>query len=133
MLSLCMQWSFSGLAWSTFSSQDFLIDGNPDDKLSGEDLLRSSFRLKNINAWAMFGVLLGYVFFFRLNQYFMFAMQTGKLPVLGLFANRPAQRVQRGKDKESSVSSDLSHSSSTRVVAPMEIADREGRPHTQEI
>lgn len=53
-------------------------------KLSGEKILNSVFDLHadSMNSWGMFGVLLGYVIVFRFQHYFLFALQTGKLPFM---------------------------------------------------
>ena len=48
------------------------------------------FNKYDIDSWGMFGVLIGYVFFFRFIQYLLFALQTGTitLPFLGQTADQ---------------------------------------------
>ncbi len=42
-------------------------------------MLSEVFDLRHVNSWGYFGILIAYVLFFRFNQYFLFAMQTGTL------------------------------------------------------
>jgi hypothetical protein len=53
------------------------------------------FNLDNVNSWGMFGVILGYVVFFRVVQYLLFASQTGHLKM-------PAWKMGKDKDKSRS-------------------------------
>jgi hypothetical protein len=41
--------------------------------------LEQNFRIKDVPSWGLFGALLGYVLFFRVQQYLNFAKETGKL------------------------------------------------------
>ncbi len=48
-------------------------------KIDGPTLLRMVFHKYDVHSWGMFGTLIGYVFFFRFVQYFLFAYQTGAI------------------------------------------------------
>jgi len=75
-----LRWSFDGFVWQIFVSQDFtVVNSNPPVKVSGETILNNVFNLRDINAWGMFGTLLGYVALFRLIQYLLLAWQTDTL------------------------------------------------------
>lgn len=76
------QWSINGFAWMVFRDQDFEVTGvKPRMEISGKDILDEIFNLRDVSGWGMFGVLMAYVFFFRFNQYFLFAIQTGKIRI----------------------------------------------------
>ena len=64
--------------WQIFITQSF-ADG-AGNRIPGEQVLEGLFHLRNISSWGMFGTLLAYVAFFRLNQWFLLAQQTDKLP-----------------------------------------------------
>ncbi len=71
--------------------------GDPGTKLPGRYFLENFFDLHNIKAWGMFGVLIGYVFFFRFCQYFLMAVQTGliQLPALPCFGGSVPQAAEK--------------------------------------
>ena len=82
-----MYWSFRGFSWQIFSTQDFDITGtSPVQEMSGKEILDYFFDLRDINSWGMFGILMAYVIFFRINQHFLLAFQTGprRLPRFSL-------------------------------------------------
>jgi hypothetical protein len=72
------QWSIDGLTWQIYFTQTFDVSGT-DLKLSGADLLQQVFHKYNVHSWGMFGTLIGYVLYFRIIQYLLFAWQTGVL------------------------------------------------------
>ena len=60
-----------------FKGQDFYVTGtNPAVYITGTDILSQAFSLDNVNAWGMFGVLMGYVLILRAAQYYLFYRQT---------------------------------------------------------
>ena len=54
-------------------------------RIKGEEILNNVFNLYNVPSWGLFGALMGYVFFFRFQQYFNFAKETEKLPFLSAY------------------------------------------------
>ncbi|CAE7391918.1 ABCG23, partial [Symbiodinium microadriaticum] len=75
-----LHWSFNGFVWITFRDQTFDVAGtSPTAEMEGKVVLDELFGLRDISAWGMFGALMAYVVFFRGCQYFLFALQTGKL------------------------------------------------------
>jgi len=77
-----LHWSFNGFTWMIFRGQDFTVSGSdPKIEMTGKQVLDQIFNLRDIPAWGMLGVLLAYVVFFRVSQYFLFALQTNKLTI----------------------------------------------------
>jgi hypothetical protein len=78
------QWSIDGFTWQIYYTQTFKVSGT-DTHIDGPDLLEQVFHKYNVHSWGMFGVLIGYVLFFRFSQYLLFAIQTGTitLPFMG--------------------------------------------------
>ena len=64
--------------WQIFITQTF-SDGDGNE-IPGELVLGDLFHLHHISSWGMFGTLLGYILFFRLNQWYLLAQQTDRLP-----------------------------------------------------
>lgn len=73
-----MQWSIDGFTWQIYNTQSFKISGT-NQHIDGPDLLEQVFNKYDIHSWGMFGTLIGYVVFFRVTQYLLFAIQTGML------------------------------------------------------
>ena len=77
-----VQWAFDGFVYQIFHTQDFTVSGeSPTTLISGDEVLSSSFDLRDTPSWGLWAAVLGYVILFRFNQYFLFAWQTGKLPL----------------------------------------------------
>ena len=57
-------------------TQDFDVTGMSNVELSGRQILDSYFSLRDVNSWAMFGILMAYVVGFRIVQHFLLAYQT---------------------------------------------------------
>ncbi len=68
------------MAWQIFAYRDFKISGTPNS-ISGKDILSLYFDIHNVDSWAMFGILIAYVVFFRFVQYFLMACQTGVIKI----------------------------------------------------
>lgn len=66
------KYSFDGYLWQIYSTQDFDVSGFSGMEVSGKTLLDNLYGLKDINSWAMFGVLLAWVALFRFSHYFFF-------------------------------------------------------------
>jgi len=69
-----LYYSIRGFTTMIFEGRTFQ-PGN----VSGKEILDRYFNISNVNAWGMIGVLLAYVVLFRCVQYFLFAIQTGRL------------------------------------------------------
>lgn len=112
-----LKWSFDGFMWQIFRPQTFLVDKtDPNQYVDGVDILEDNFNLKNIPSWGMFGALIGYVFFFRANQFFLLSVQTGtiKLPFFSRskaakLVKAPLQAVPSAEQKK-------------QTIGPMEVA-----------
>lgn len=67
------RYSFDGYLWQIYSTQDFEISAYPSmPKMSGKTFLDVGYDLRDVNSWAMFGVLLAWVCLFRLTHYAAF-------------------------------------------------------------
>jgi hypothetical protein len=79
---LIVQWAFDGFLFQIFHSQDFDSNYGP---IPGDEILDSSFDLKDTPTWGLWAAVFGYVLLFRCGQYLLFAYQTGKLqlPFMG--------------------------------------------------
>jgi hypothetical protein len=49
------------------------------EPLSGDSILSDSFGLVDTPSWGLWAAVFGYVLLFRFCQYFLFALQTGKI------------------------------------------------------
>ena len=75
-----LQWAFDGFLFQILHSQDFLVSGvTPTMLYHGDDILNSSFDLKDTPSLGLWAAVFGYVLLFRCCQYLLFAYQTGKL------------------------------------------------------
>lgn len=66
-------YSFDGYLWQVFNHQNF--DAGSNGSVSGSYILDTSFNLKNIDSWAMFGILMGWTILFRFAHYFIFFLE----------------------------------------------------------
>ena len=69
------QYSFVGYLWQVYSTQTFDVSGMSGMTISGTDFLDNGFDLREVNSWAMFGVLLAWIALFRLTHYAAFAFE----------------------------------------------------------
>eukprot|EP01031_Cornospumella_fuschlensis_P027142 gene27142-32787_t len=79
---LPLKWSFNGLVWQVFHTQDFTIPDVDDDtvnSVSGESILSNVFELRDVPSWGLFGAVIGYAILFRFGHYILFAFQTGNV------------------------------------------------------
>jgi hypothetical protein len=104
-----LRWSFDGLIWQIFRTQKFNIPGTADS-IQGTDILSNVFNLNKIDSWSMWIVLLAYVVFFRLNQWYLFSYQTDTLPKL--FGDGANQEVS---SKESNIELTKTENSNSNV------------------
>ena len=74
-----MKWSFAGFATQIFAGRDWHVSGFNKTSITGEYILDNFFDLKDVDSWAMFAILIAYVFFFRFMQYILMAWQTGNI------------------------------------------------------
>ncbi len=83
------------------------------------------FSLKDVPSWGLFGALIGYTFFFRFNQYFLLALQTGKIPYLSRYWVQCIQgcTASGGSCKKATVTNESESAANSNVqsVAPMEM------------
>lgn len=118
-----MKWSFDGFTWQIFYPQTFLIDmTSPNQYVDGEDVLDNQFGLRDTPSWGLFGALIGYVIFFRINQFFLLSVQTGtiKLP----FFSRPKTIKTMPAPSSASATSKTADGEykALQSVSPLEIA-----------
>ena len=85
-------------------------------KISGMTILNKYFHLYDVHAWGMFGTLLGYVLFFRFNQYFLMAVQTGRIKL-------PLPSFSRGGVKSEVSPSPSSMAASGHALVPTNEAE----------
>ena len=69
------QYSFVGYLWQVYSTQTFEVSGMPGMTMSGTYFLDNGFDLRDVDSWAMFGVLLAWIAFFRFTHYAAFAFE----------------------------------------------------------
>ena len=80
-MHVCEQWAFDGFVYQIYHSQTFTVSGySPAVTVTGDEILSSAFNLRDTPSWGLWAAVFGYVILFRVSQYFLFAMQTGKLP-----------------------------------------------------
>jgi hypothetical protein len=78
-----------------FRDQEFEVAGiKPRMELEGKYILDELFNLRDQSGWGMFGTLMAYVVFFRICQYFLFALQTGKIRIPFLSKRRVVHSVE---------------------------------------
>ena len=95
-------------------------------ELTGKQVLDEIFNLRDVPAWSMFGVLLAYVIFFRVCQYFLFALQTKKLTI-SLSAGTLETRASDKEERQSESYERVERNSDDNKMKPMEVVIQDER------
>jgi ATP-binding cassette subfamily G (WHITE) protein 2 (SNQ2) len=73
---LPLRYAFDGYVTQLFQSQLWTVSGT-SMTLTGNEVLSLMFHLQDVNSWGMVGVIVAFVFLYRIGQYLLFAWQTG--------------------------------------------------------
>jgi ABC-type multidrug transport system ATPase subunit len=120
-----MKWSFDGFMWQIFHHQEFLVDKtDPNVYVDGTDILDQNFDLRDTPSWGLFGALIGYVLFFRANQFFLLSVQTGSIKLPWPFSRSKTvnKDVARAPMETNTTTEEPAMQKSAQHIAPLELS-----------